>query len=102
MLAYGLWLWPGMPLMRRLRRRSIVYELTHTHARAQRRDGQRIYREVSRDEWAELHLVEESNGTWSVWPCSSESGRAAEPVFEGLRETETLRRALDEWNPSGE
>ncbi|MBD88980.1 MAG: hypothetical protein CL940_01410 [Deltaproteobacteria bacterium] len=101
-LAYGLWLWPGMPLMRRLRRRSTVYELTGTHARARRRDGQRVYREVSRDEWAELRLVEEPNGTWSVWPFDSKGGRATEPVFEGLREPDALRRALDDSTPSGE
>ena len=57
---------------------------------------------LSMDEWAELRLVEEPNGTWSVWPFDSKGGRATEPVFEGLREPDALRRALDDSTPSGE
>lgn len=96
-LAFSLWLWPVMPMVRRWRWRRTSFELTETTARAHHCAQDRTFRAFKRAEWSSLTLSQEVNGSWTAWPMNERGERSAEPAFEGLTDPEPLRQALGPW-----
>lgn len=92
-LAFSLWLWPGMALHRRWCWSRTQYELTDTHARALTLNGA-VRRELDRGLWPTLVMERDAEGSWSAWPTNPSGQRAPEPIFEGISEPEALRAAL--------
>ena len=101
-LAFALWLWPVMPLVRRWRWSRTSFELTETAARARHRAHDKTYREFKRSDWPKLTLSQEADGSWTAWPTNPHGERSCEPVFEGLADPEPLRSALSAWEASSQ
>jgi hypothetical protein len=96
-LAFALWLWPAMPLVRRWRWNRTAFELTESMARSYHRVRGTTYREFRRSDWPSLTLSQEADGSWSAWPTTEQGELSGDPVFEGVQEPGPLRRALSVW-----